>query len=72
MIPENHVTIGTRHTIQKCILQLVSKVRTDCIKDGSMSFKLVRVLNISHFDHTFQYDRFLSPSTSYPIETMRS
>ena len=51
MIPENHVTIGTRHTVQKCILQLVSKVRIDWLNCGFVSFKLVRVLNISHFDH---------------------
>jgi hypothetical protein len=27
---KHHMTLGTRHTIQKCILQLVNIVRTDC------------------------------------------
>ena len=54
-IPKYHVTDGTSDTIQKCILQLVIMVRSDCLNSRFCYVLLVREFNTTEVTHTLLY-----------------
>lgn len=48
LYPENYMTTGTRHTMQKCIIQWVIDIRTDCQGSGFYDFRVIYIIEPCH------------------------